>query len=365
MKRVMHVFGIMNRGGAELRTLALMPAMEKLGYEFHFCVLSGKTGVLDDEIRRLGGQVHYCPLGASLPWRFIKLLKAQQIDILHSHVALVSGFLVSLARLAGVRLRIAHLRSTHDGGQSTYLRRLRDHFLRCCMRCNSQRILGVCAGALARYWPNWSADPQFRLVYNGLDIQDIPKQNNFWQAYGLTETDSPVVINLARMDKVKNHLRQVSMFADFCTHFPHARMVFVGKENPETKAAMLTLAKARGIESHLLFLGEQGNPLPLLRHADAMLFPSKWEGLPGAVLEALSLGTPVLATRLPGTEEIAAQIDGLQVMSLEESDQHWAAALAQLLEQQADRKALVTQFRQSDFVISKNIDTLHAIYLGH
>lgn len=365
MKRVMHVFGIMNRGGAELRTLALLPAMQKRGYEFHFCVLSGKAGVLDDEIRRIGGHIHYCPLGIGLPWRFIKLLRTQRIDILHSHVALVSGVMVLLARLAGVKQRFSHLRSTHDGSAPTLFRRMRDRLLRFGMRQFSQRILGVCGGALCRYWPHWEKDPQFKVIYNGLEVRDLPEQRGFWLAQGIDARDCPLIINLARMDEAKNHIRQIPIFAAFCQQFPRARMVFVGKENAQTKEAMLALARERGIESHVLFLGEQHDPLAFLRHADAMLFPSKWEGLPGAVLEALSVGTPVLATRLPGTEEIARQLEGLHTLSLEQSDEQWAAALAQLLTQFTDRDALVRQFRQSDFVLNKNIDNLHAVYLGY
>lgn len=52
------------------------------------------------------------------------------------------------------------------------------------------------------------------------------------------------------------------------------------------------------------FLGGRSNPLPAIAAADALVLPSRFEGLPNVVLEAMALGTPVIATRAGGTVEL-------------------------------------------------------------
>jgi glycosyltransferase involved in cell wall biosynthesis len=61
-----------------------------------------------------------------------------------------------------------------------------------------------------------------------------------------------------------------------------------------------------------------------------MIFPSLWEGLPGAVLEAATAELPVLASDLPGTKEIGRYFTNVRTMPLELSDEDWAAAAVRL-----------------------------------
>lgn len=51
MVKVVHIFGLMDLGGAEIRTLELMKTLQPQGVTFDFFTLSGRNGALDDEIR--------------------------------------------------------------------------------------------------------------------------------------------------------------------------------------------------------------------------------------------------------------------------------------------------------------------------
>jgi glycosyltransferase involved in cell wall biosynthesis len=64
----------------------------------------------------------------------------------------------------------------------------------------------------------------------------------------------------------------------------------------EDRAALEAQARALGLAERITFAGFDPNPATWVAGADALILPSRWEGLPNVVLEALACGTPVIAT---------------------------------------------------------------------
>lgn len=361
--RVLHVFGIMNRGGAELRTLSLADHMLKKDVKFDYCVLSGEVGVLDQEIVESGSNIHYCKLDIGFVWRFYSLLKSEHYDLVHSHVSLVSGIILLIAKVAGVHRKIAHFRNTDDKATVSWARKFRNRVLKTLLRFSADKILGVCKGALDGYWgDNWHQDPRFAVLYNGFAFNDVARTEKFWSHYIKGHALGPVVINIARMDYQKNHLRQTHIFHHFLKLQPNAFMVFIGKESTQVKDAMIAYAKQHHFEQQLVFLGEQANVLEFLANASVVLFPSMWEGLPGVVIEAAGVNTPVLASMIPGVEEIAAQLPIVEPYHLSQSDSQWADKLNELVGTSINQEAHLEHFNRSDFLISTNVDKLYGHY---
>src|SRR2546422_7348680 len=104
-RKVLHVFGVMNRGGAEMRTIDVMGQDVLKDFEFHFVTLGPGTGALDATIRELNGHVHSCPLGVTFAARFRRLLRTCRYDIVHSHVHYFSGYILRLAYRGDVPTR--------------------------------------------------------------------------------------------------------------------------------------------------------------------------------------------------------------------------------------------------------------------
>lgn len=110
-----------------------------------------------------------------------------------------------------------------------------------------------------------------------------------------------VVVNVARQD----HQKGQRHLLDAAALLPRRDLVtlVVGREGHAT-ADLRRRHEALGLGDRVRFLGNRGDVPDLLAAADVFVFPSRYEGLGGAVLEAMALGLPVVASDLPAIREV-------------------------------------------------------------
>jgi glycosyltransferase involved in cell wall biosynthesis len=109
---------------------------------------------------------------------------------------------------------------------------------------------------------------------------------------------------------------------------PDARLIVAGKG--PLQAQLAYIVKALDIEECVEFLGLQSDVAAVLHRGGIATLPSRWEGMPNAILEAMACGLPCVATRVSGTEDIIThEVNGLLVEP--EDYQGMAQALLALL----------------------------------
>jgi len=91
-------------------------------------------------------------------------------------------------------------------------------------------------------------------------------------------------------------------------HAKDWQLNIIGK-GTETKA-LGTLIRDKGLQNHVHLVGYFNTPWQYMAEADCLLLPSRWEGMPNVVLEALACGTHVIASQEAGGVKEIAQIDG-------------------------------------------------------
>lgn len=363
-KKVLHIFGKMDRGGAELRTLATLQPLKDKGVDIEFCSLSGQQGLLDEEIKALGSEVHLCQLGLFFPIKFYRLLRQHKFDVVHSHVAMVSGFILFLAWLAGVPQRIAHFRNTHDAANTSFVRKWRNRFLHSLIDLFATNILGVCNAALSIFWrPDWQQDPRCQTIYNGLSHQALlEKKPTFWQENNINN-HYPVMLNVARMVEQKNHRFMIRVLAEYIKQYGPINLALLGKKEEKIQQEIISLAQEHHCLEYVVFLDVQPNVYDFLTHANVMIFPSLWEGLPGAVIEAASVGLPVVANDLPGVVEIAQQLPCVHYLSVEQPVILWAEVInSEITNNFNEREKHHNTFKNSSFNLNQCVEALYVIY---
>lgn len=392
--RVLHIHGRMDRGGAEMRTLELLCHVDPTRYRLDCCALSGRSGELDEPIRRLGGQVHWLRQGpVGFAGRFARLLREGCYDAVHSHVHYYSGYLLRLAAEVGVGVRVAHFHSCSQVPVTTPLRRAvrrslsgfvphfaPDRVLRGWIDRYATDILGVSRWTLGAAWkPDWRADPRCRVVYDGLLPETFTSEDkthddmaSVRREFGVPD-GSPLLIHVGRMVAAKNHPRLMDIFAEVLGRQPDARLLLVGRtpapDGPDGELwqAVQERIETLGLGRRAIFAGQRPDVARLLRAADVMLFPSLWEGLGNAVIESAAIGTPVVASALPSIAEIAQRLPGIDLLPLEAPDGQWADLAVERSRRRPtveERRAALERFSQTEFNIEQSGAALCRIWQG-
>ncbi len=365
--RVLHVFGVMDRGGAEMRTVEQLRNMRTGRFRQAFCTLEARAGALDDEIRSLGGEVYRCPVGPRFRARFAEVVRTERIEVVHSHVHLASGMVMALAASLGVARRITHFRSTADGnslgvGRSLYRRAMRaliDRF--------ATDIVGCGESAIIHGWsPRWADDARCQVIHNGIDVERFTVADSrvaLRAELGLPPS-TPLAIHVANFRPPKNHARLVDVFAAAARRGP-GHLLLVGRGGTPEEAQAQARVRAHGFERRVHFLGERTDIPRLLVGANVALLTSWFEGMPGSVLEAVAAGTPVVANDLPGVLEIARALPGLTVRSLDDADDQWGVSIADALARDptpAERASARDRFRASHFSVTTAVARTEALW---
>lgn len=369
-RRILHVFGRMVQGGAELRTLDLMRTIDRRLYRFDYCALSGRKGHLEREIAALGGEVYACPLGILFPYRFRQLLRRQRFDVVHSHVHHFSGLVLRLAAQCGVPVRVAHFRSSGDGHRDTLRRRCQRRLMCHWINRYATNILAVSESAMESAWrPDWRADPRCEVIYNGLCLSDFHEACNrdgVRREFGFAP-GCLLAIHVGRLVAAKNHPRLLSAFRELLRRRPEARLLVVGWDDHGGDRRVREEIERLHLQNHVVTAGARTDVPRLLQAADVLIFPSLWEGLPGVVLEACAAGTPVVGSDLPAIREIARHFPSVRCLSLDEDDLRWAQtaeAVADAARSQGFRTSVQRAFADSDFAIEQCAQRICQVWQG-
>ncbi|WP_156885271.1 glycosyltransferase [Acidihalobacter ferrooxydans] len=148
----------------------------------------------------------------------------------------------------------------------------------------------------------WPRTPH-SVIVNGVESVTDAQRARWRQDYRrrLELDDSqPLIMTLSRFDYQKN----MSEAFEVARRLPDAQFAWIG--DGEESALLADRAREEGV-SNIRFLGRIDAPLPWLAAADGYLSTSRWEGLPLAVLEAMSLGVAVVASDVTGHRAIEGE----------------------------------------------------------
>jgi glycosyltransferase involved in cell wall biosynthesis len=342
--RVLHVIQQLGVGGAERVAVTLVRGALAEG---HNVAIAAAHGPLADEV-----DVQIYPVTLierrlrRIPIAIRQLrhaLRAERPQVVHVHnpaMALASG----LATLRG--RRSPGLVSMHGVPESDYPAAAR-----------TLRIAGLpvvpCGSAVADALRSRGL-VLLETVPNGVPAAPQPADPASLRAdWGLDES-TPLVLSVGRLVPQKNHALAITALAGM----PDVALAIVG-DGPLRKD-LRAQAVAAGVADRVLFAGARSDAWALMGAADAVVLASQWEGLPLTVLEALAIGTPVVATAVRGLSNLLE--DGATALLVPPED---ADALAAAVRQILASPALAERLASAGRALAAQFDdqTMTASYL--
>lgn len=319
-------------GGVERHLLGMCTDMQRRGVEpllilFHDAELAAQARTLGVEPIVLAGRSY--DLG--LPRRLGRLLADREVNLVHAH-----GYRsVVNAGLARRHHPFALVRTVH--GLAEPETAFSVPWLKSHLYNGLESYFSGRAGATVCYVTDdlraaRGDDGRGLTVYNGIDP--------------LEKTDFPRPADLAagvfhfaavgRISPVKGLETVIRAAANWAPDFP-AVLDLIG--TGPSVAELQNLVSEMGLESRVRFLGFQKKIHDYLAHVDALVMPSWHEGLPYTVLETMAVGTPIIASRVGGLQEIL--VHGETALLLEPGDvEGWAAAMGDLVQSPEKAKKL-------------------------
>ena len=367
--RILHVFGRMGRGGAETWMMNVLRNIDRRRYRCDFMVHRRLAGEFDDEIRALGSSIHVVD-SVRAPVRYAgavhRLLGAGRYHIAHSHVSLFSGYVLALARAAGVPGRIAH---SHTGGpddDNSLWRRAYRRGMRACIRHSATVGVGCSALACANlFGEDWQAHGgRFSRLPYGYDFDRFAIVSPAVRADARAELgvtrDQLVIGHVGRFSRPKNHDFMVELMrASRAAGRTRDRFVFVGAG--ELQADFQAKVDAHGLADRCIQTGQRSDIPRLMSGFDVLILPSLWEGLPVTILEAQAAGVPCVMSDRVSPEVIVLGGAVLTVPLVAPAP--WLSAIDTLAARPTPTPAeALARMRASDFAIDIHIQRVQALY---
>lgn len=362
--RVLHFVGGLERRGVETWLMKVFAELHD-DARFDFVVHTVKPQAYEPEVRALGGEIYRLSTTGAARAAYplmVRRLIAQQgpYDIAHAHLQSFGALALLGGRLAGVPVRVIHSHNTSPESRS--LPRLMYESASRYLAASSatHRLAASAAAGESLFGSRWSQSRRSQLLHCGIDLQPFvaPAKTGLRAELGLQGVR--VLAQVGRLEEQKNHGFSLRVLKALARFEPRVRLLLVGAGQLRERIA--SLASELGVQDLVVFAGSRDDvPAILNCVADVFLFPSLWEGLGLAFVEAQAAGLQCLVSnRVPREADVIPTL----VRRLPLSDpEEWArAALAALNDPRMPPATASSIVSASDFDLRASSRSLLSFY---
>jgi glycosyltransferase involved in cell wall biosynthesis len=305
--RILHVIQELGTGGAERILISAYRGAHEAGHEVFVAAAPGPLAA------GIEGESYPLPLVRRRPWRLLvaaaavrRAVRASRPDVIHAYnptMALATGLVTRRGRRPPGLVNLQGV-AEEDWPATVRLVRL------------SGLAPVACGPGVAAALEEQGLTPA-ATVPNAVGPAPPPADRA-----ELAPPDTKLVLTVGRLVEQKHHELAIRAIAQV----PDATLGIVGDGPLRPELERL----AAELDAPVVFTGVRKDARALMGAADAVVLPSRWEGLPLTALEALASGTPLVATNVRGLRELL--VDGENALLVPEDPDALAAALRRVLD---------------------------------
>lgn len=368
MTKKVLVFGMTeNPGGVESVIMNYYRNIDLKRVHFDFLCNSYEPIAYEDELTSNGSKCFHFVARSKNPIKYHKELKtffknhADEYSAIWVNVCSLANIdYLKLAKKYGISKRIIH--SHNSENMDSKLRgKLHEY--------NKKRLwkyatdFWACSEEAAKWFYDEKLLKKVVIIKNAIDINRVSFDEKKRQHYRekINAKDRFVIGNVGRLHFQKNQSFLIDIFNDYLKEDSTAICILIG--DGEDKHKLINKVKQYGIEDRVLFLGIQSDMQGWLSAMDLFLFPSIFEGLGVAALEAQGNGVPVLASKDVIPEEVKIN-NNFYFFDLKKSTEKWVRKISSM-KKNVDRLELSeikANFSKSGFDIDVEAKKIEKIF---
>lgn len=324
--KILHVLPSLEIGGMETALIHLINGLDPTLFEnFIFCFDSrNEKEPLQDRLRNPDLPIFKFHKGEGiaygLPWRISRILKNENIDIIHTRnfAALLYGAVA--ARFTTTPSVISDIRGHLPEDQGAKTKRL--SFLISQFVTVSNDLKNILIEKFK------IPENKIRTIYNGVIEKHRTAPAQLARTQLGLDAGNFVIGTVGRLEPVKDYGTLVRASQPILQENPAARLLFVG--DGSQRSALEKLAQELGISGQTIFTGYQHEVDIFLPAIDVFVLTSISEGISNVLLEAMTHGIPIVATGVGGNPEVVVGdetgflVPVGDVLSLTEKIKHFA-----------------------------------------
>lgn len=297
--RVAHIVGKVCLSGVDTIIMEYYRNIDRSKVQFDFIMDGYNETPVDQEIKRLGGQVYKVEPYEQNMLNNIRQCEAifrdNDYKIVHSHLNTLSVFPLFAAWRAKVPIRIAHNHSTAAKGEGK--RTVLKYMLR-----PFARLFATHYCACSAYAGKWLFGEKFynsgkvHLIKNAINIDKFAFDEQVRKKVRrkLNIDQKFVVGHVGRFVYQKNHEFLIDIFAEVYKRNKNALLMLVG--SGELEQAIKEKVNSLGLSDSVLFLGTRTDVADLMQAMDVFILPSHYEGLGIVAIEAQAAGLKTIVS---------------------------------------------------------------------
>lgn len=365
--RVLNLFTILDRGGAETMCMNLYRHIDREQVQFDFLVYHKERGQYEDEIERLGGRIYRIPpinpksIIAHIRGARMFFRDHPEYQVVHDHMGSNGAFVLWAAKQANVKTRIYH---SHGDKQSLITNSIKETFRRLvyktlwiiAKRCSNYYFAcGIRAAAV------FDRREEVYILANAIDAEEFRynKVVRERKRQELNCNNKLIVGQVGRLDQNKNQKFSISILQCALQKRKEIELWLIG--DGIQKSSLMELAKRLGIQEYVRFFGVRTDVSELLQAMDAFIFTSFSEGLPVSCIEAQAAGLPCVFSNGFDPSTIIVD-DNCRVLSLSESPERWADAIIEMSSRV--RQDTIAAIREKGYDIKQTSEYMQKFYLS-
>lgn len=334
-------------GGGESHLLDLVDNLDKS--EFEPIVLSFTDGPMIDRLRQMNIPAHVIPTTTPFnftKWRAVRtFIQQQRVQLVHAHgTRAASNVFWAAGNLNLPLIYTVHGWSFHDD-QAPVIKKIRvlgEQLL-------TQKSDVTISVSKSNQRTGQQQFPGFEslVINNGINTDRFNPANTFPDLraeLGISPT-AVLLVFVARFTHQKQPLALLDAFAEVAKQRPDVHLLMVG--DGEQKQEAIEKLKTLSCQNQVTLMPFRNDVPAVLAAADIYILPSLWEGLSIALLEAMSMGKAIIATKTDGTVELLTNRQNGLLVNIDNLKTNLIEAIIRLSTDANARKKMGNAARQT------------------